>query len=150
MNTDPLIFERTYKTSAARLWKALTNPNEMKRWYFNLPGFKAEVGYEFRFLGGKDEHTQYLHICKVTEAIPEKKLAHTWTYDGYTGSSLLTWELFEEGENIRLKLTHSGLHSFPKDVSDFAASNFVAGWAAILDQSLKGYLSSEVFTGNTP
>jgi uncharacterized protein YndB with AHSA1/START domain len=142
MNTDPIIFERTYKTSVAQLWKALTNPNEMKRWYFNLPGFKAVVGYEFRFLGGKDEHTQYLHLCQVTEVVPEHKLAHTWSYDGYTGSSLLCWELFPEGEYTKLQLTHSGLHSFPKEVADFAPDNFVAGWTAILDQSLKGYLGN--------
>jgi uncharacterized protein YndB with AHSA1/START domain len=140
MNTDPLILERTYKASTAIIWKALTNPNEMKRWYFNLPGFKAEVGYEFRFLGGKDENTQYLHLCKITEVIAEKKLAYTWVFDGYEGSSLLTFELFPEGEHTRLKLTHSGLHSFPKNMPDLAPHNFAAGWNSILDQSLKKYL----------
>jgi uncharacterized protein YndB with AHSA1/START domain len=143
MNTDPLILERTYKTLPAIIWKALTNPNEMKRWYFNLPGFKAEVGYEFRFLGGKDENHQYLHLCKVTEVVAEKKLSYTWVFDGYEGSSLLTFELFPEGDYTRLKLTHSGLHSFPKNVPDLAPHNFVAGWNSILDQSLKTYLETK-------
>ena len=48
------------------------NKNEMKKWYFDLAEFKAEVGFKFQFSGGPPEK-QYLHLCEVTEIIPEKK-----------------------------------------------------------------------------
>jgi uncharacterized protein YndB with AHSA1/START domain len=142
MNTDLLVLERTYPASVATLWKAWTDAGEMKKWYFNLPGFKPVAGYEFQFMGGPPDGIQYRHLCKITEVIPGKKLSHTWAYEGYPGSTLLTIELFPDGANTRIKLTHSGLHSFPKDVPDLAPANFVAGWTSILDEGLKNYLNN--------
>lgn len=139
MNSEPFIIERIYASSAKKIWNALTNRDEMKNWYFDLKEFRAEVGFEFQFYGGTPEK-QYLHLCRVTEVIPEKKLSYSWRYEGYEGNSLLTFELFEEGKNTRLKLTHSGLDSFPKDDPNFAKSSFEAGWTYILGTSLKNYL----------
>jgi uncharacterized protein YndB with AHSA1/START domain len=31
------------------VWKAITNAADMKQWYFDIPGFKPEVGFEFSF-----------------------------------------------------------------------------------------------------
>jgi len=105
---------------------------------FKLEAFKPEVGFEFRFTGGTKEKT-YLHICRITEVIPGKKLTHTWQYDGYEGETFVTWELFSEGDETRVKLTHVGLESLPKDPG-FAKENFVKGWTHILGTSLKDYL----------
>src|SRR6266480_6255839 len=46
---EPLVIERTFNAPAARVWSALTNNDEMKRWYFDLKEFKPEVGFEFQF-----------------------------------------------------------------------------------------------------
>ena len=138
MSNASIILERTYNARASCVWKALTDATLMKEWYFDIPGFKAEVGFEFQFTGGT-EAKQYLHLCRITEIIPERKLSHTWRYDGYEGNTEVSMELFPEGDNTRLKLTHSGLHSLPKE-PDFAASNFNAGWNHILGTSLKEFL----------
>ena len=112
----------------------------MKQWYFDLAEFKPEVGFEFRFWGGTEEN-KYLHICKITEVVTGKKLAHTWTYDGYAGETIVTFELFDEGEGkTRMRLTHAGLETFPP-ITDFARTNFEQGWTHIIGTSLAGYLA---------
>jgi len=137
----PFEIERTYPVTAEKVWRAITDPDEMKNWYFNLPGFKAEVGYEFSFMGGPPDGIQYNHLCKVTEVIPGRKLTYSWRYSGYDGNSFVTWELFPEGNSTRLKLTHAGLETFPKSNPDLAAKNFAEGWTGIVGKSLPDYLA---------
>jgi uncharacterized protein YndB with AHSA1/START domain len=142
METGTFTIEETYPATAAKVWRAITDKNQMKVWYFDLAEFKPEVGFEFRFWGGPAEDRQYLHICRITEVIPEKKLVHSWEYDGYTGSTLVSFELFEETQNkTRLKLTHRGLDTFPKENSDFAQANFEEGWTSLIGTSLKNFLN---------
>ncbi len=74
--------------------------------YFDLAEFKAEVGFEFRFTGGPSPEKQCLHICKIMEVMYEKKLTHSWRYDGYEGNSFVTFELLAQGNQTLLKLTH--------------------------------------------
>ena len=138
MNNEPFVIERTYNAHAEKVWQAITDKEKMKQWYFTLDEFKPEVGFEFRFEGGSKEKT-YLHICKITEVIPGEKLTHSWQYDGYPGESYVTFELSPEGDKTRLKLTHAGLETFPKE-KDFARESFAKGWTHIIGTSLPGYL----------
>ena len=133
--------ERTFPVAAERVWRALTDPEEIKKWYFDLPAFKAEVGYRFEFMGGRPDGIQYRHLCEITEVVPGKKLTHSWRYDGYEGNSYVTWELFPEGNATRVKLTHAGLETFPKSNPDLAPKNFAEGWTGIVGTSLENYLS---------
>ena len=63
--TEPLVVERTFDASAAQLWKALTEVEEMRRWYFDLKEFRAEPGFEFEFTV-EHEGMRYCHQCRVT------------------------------------------------------------------------------------
>ena len=137
---EPIIVERVFPTSAVALWRALTDKDEMKQWYFDLPEFKAEVGFKFTFTGGASPEKQYVHLCEVKEVVPCEKLSYSWRYDGYAGDSLVSFELIPQGEKTLLRLTHSGLHTFPSDNPDLAVHNFEAGWDAIVNQSLLGYV----------
>ena len=138
---EAVVIERTFNTPVGRVWKALTDVEEMRQWYFNLKQFKAEVGFEFDFVV-EHEGMTYHHLCKVTEVIPQKKLAYTWRYKGHEGDSLVTFELFADGDETRLKLTHQGLQTFPKTAA-FARKNFEAGWTAIIDSELKQFLEGK-------
>ncbi len=142
MKPNPVSVERTFEASLTKVWNALTNKDEMRSWYFDLKEFKPEVGFEFRFYGGREER-QYLHICIITEVIPQKKLAYSWKYDGYDGVSYVTFELFDEGNKTRLLITHAGLESFPSSNPDFATANFVEGWTSLIGDSLRKYLESK-------
>src|SRR6266516_7025245 len=127
--TEGVVVERTFDAPVARVWKALTDVKEMREWYFDLKEFKAEVGFEFEFVV-EHEGTTYHHLCKVTEVIPQKKIAYTWRYKGHEGDSLVTFELAADGNKTRLKLTHEGLETFPKTPA-FARENFNQGWISI-------------------
>src|SRR5256712_3647918 len=135
--TEAVIIERTFNATVERVWKALTDVEEMRRWYFDLKEFKPEAGFEFEFIV-EHEGVTYHHLCKITEVIPQKKLAYTWRYKGEPGDSLVTFELFAEGDKTRLKLTHEGLETFPKTPS-FARENFMKGWTEIIGSSLKDF-----------
>lgn len=139
MKTEPFVIERTYNAPIEKVWNAITNKDAMKQWYFDVPEFKPEVGCEFSFEGGDGNRT-FLHLCKVTEVIPGKKITHSWRYDGEEGNSFVTWELFEEGDKTRVKLTHAGLETFPPK-PEFARTNFETGWTQILGTSLLEFLA---------
>jgi uncharacterized protein YndB with AHSA1/START domain len=136
--TEAVVIERTFNAAVARVWEALTDADEMRVWYFDLKEFKPEVGFEFEFTV-EHEGTRYHHLCKITEVIPQKKIAYTWRYAGEEGDSLVTFELFPEGDKTRLKLTHEGLETFPK-LPAFARTNFEKGWTEIIGSSLKQYV----------
>jgi uncharacterized protein YndB with AHSA1/START domain len=140
MSTQPIIVEETFNASAEQVWNAITDKDQMKQWYFDIAAFAPEVGCEFQFTGQGVKGQEYLHLCKIIEVVPQQKLQHSWTYKGYEGYSLVTFELYEEGEKTRLKLIHDGLDSFPSDNPDFATQNFVEGWTYIIKTALKNFL----------
>ncbi|MGZ3866339.1 MAG: SRPBCC family protein [Bacteroidia bacterium] len=136
MNT-PFTIERVYNAPADKVWRAISDNNEMQKWYFKLPEFKAEVGFEFQFDGGPPGETVYTHLCRVTEVVAGKKLSYTWQYKGYKGISKVTWEIFPEGNKTRLRLTHEGLESFAANSNPhFDPKNFEGGWTHIVGKSL--------------
>ena len=137
----PITVERIYNAPIEKIWKAITDPVQMKQWYFDIPSFTPEVGTEFRFYGEGKTGEKFLHTCKITDVIKNKKLRHSWSYEGYEGNSFVTWELFDEGGKTNVKLTHEGLESFPKTATDdFAKVNFEEGWTYITGVSLKEFL----------
>ena len=142
MKDETIVKEVLLNVSTSKVWKAITNTEDMKLWYFDISEFKPTVGFEFRFEGGKDDKS-YLHLCKITEVILGKKLSYSWRYDGYPGNSLVTFELFEEGNRTKLKLTHEGIESFGTENPDLAKENFVEGWNQIIGTSIKEYLESK-------
>lgn len=143
MKNTPFVIERTFNAPVQKVWKAITDKEQMKEWYFDLEEFKPEPGFEFQFVGGKEDKP-YLHLCKITEVVVGKKLTYSWRYDGYEGNSFVSFELFAEGDKTRLKLTHTGLETFPANNPDLAAENFATGWTQIIGSSLKDFVE----TGN--
>jgi Uncharacterized conserved protein len=135
---EALVLERTFNAPLARVWKALTDVEQMREWYFDLKEFKPEVGFEFGFVVEHEGKT-YDHRCKIIEVVPQKKIAYTWRFHGHEGDSLVTFELFAEGEKTRLKLSHEGLDTFPKTAA-FARENFKKGWTQIIGTDLKEFV----------
>jgi uncharacterized protein YndB with AHSA1/START domain len=140
-DTRPVLIERILNAPAEKVWDALTKSDQMKQWYFDIPGFKPEIGFEFQFTGEGKTGEKFLHLCRITEVIKYERLKHSWSYAGYDGESFVTFELFEEEGKTRLKLTHEGLETFPVTATDdFAKANFEEGWTYITGVSLKEFL----------
>lgn len=139
MNQQPFVIERTYNAPVDKVWKAITDRDQMKQWYFDIAAFEPEPGFTFSFAGQGSKGENYVHLCEVKEVIPNRKLSYSWRYRDYEGSSVVTFELFEEEGKTRLKLTHEGLDSFPKH-PDFAIESFTAGWTELIGKNLKAFV----------
>jgi uncharacterized protein YndB with AHSA1/START domain len=135
---EAIVVERTLNAPVGRVWTALTDVDEMRQWYFDLKEFEPEIGCEFEFVVEHDGNN-YHHLCKVTEVIPQKKVAYAWRYKGEPGDSLVTFEISPEGDKTRLKLTHGGIETFPKTPA-YARKNFESGWTAIIGLELKQFV----------
>ncbi|MDN5212804.1 SRPBCC domain-containing protein [Fulvivirgaceae bacterium BMA12] len=142
MPNNDLHIEQIFDAPIHLVWEALTKKDLMKQWFFDLEEFKPEPGFTFQFTGRGTSGKEFLHLCEIIEVIPEKKLSYTWKYDGYTGNSLVTFELFDEAGKTKLTLTHSGLATFPKEIPDFVIKNFENGWNYIVTTALKDFLES--------
>lgn len=138
---ESVVIERTLNAPVTKVWQALTDVDQMRQWYFDLKEFRPEVGFEFEFVV-EHEGNRYHHLCEVTEVIPQRRIAYTWRYQGEPGDSLVTIELFGEGEKTRLRLAHEGIESFPKTPA-YARKNFEAGWNAIIGTELKRFAEEE-------
>ena len=136
MKNEPVIIERTLKAPAERVWKAISDKDQLKKWFLDLAEFKPEVGFEFSFEGGPAQH---LHLCKITKVEYGKLLQYTWRFGGYEGDSLVTWELFPDGSSTKLRLTHEGIETFPSDKLG-SKEEFAEGWVHLMESSLKDYL----------
>jgi len=133
----PFVLDHVYNAPLQEVWQALTEKEKMKQWYFpQLLTFEPVAGFKFTF---KDDGSPYKKEWTVTDVINNRKLAHTWVYKGYPGVSEVTFELFPEGDHTRLRLTHTGLESFPND-PHFARDRFEGGWATILGINLNKFL----------
>lgn len=138
---ESFVIERTYAAPVEKVWHAITDRDAMKQWYFDLEEFKPVTGFEFRFIGKGKEGEDYLHLCKITEVIKEKKLKYSWRYDGYEGISYVTFELFAQGDTTTIKLTHEGLETFPVTARNaFAKENFAEGWTYLIGAGLKMFV----------
>ncbi len=141
MDDKPLIIEQEFNAPIELVWRAITEKELMKKWYFDIADFVLQVGRIFHFEGGKDGRI-YVHECEILEIIPFQKLKYSWKYEGYTGISFVTFELFPKDNKTKLRLTHEGLNSFPRENSDLVRSNFVDGWNYLIHESLKQYLEN--------
>ena len=141
---DVVVVEKILHAPVDRVWSAITNKNEMKAWYFDLEDFKPEQGFTFKFNGGPEEGPVYVHLCEVTEVIPEQKLTYSWRYEGLPGISYVTWALEAKGENTLLTLTHTGLGSIAVSGAAFAIENFKGGWDHFINKALPSYVGKNL------
>jgi uncharacterized protein YndB with AHSA1/START domain len=133
---EPLVITRTLNAPVASVWKALSDITTLKKWMPFFHDFKAEVGFEARFMLGASPDRQYEHICQVTEADAEKKLTYSWRYEGIPGDAYVTFELAPNGEQTQLTLTYRITEMFPLDNPDLNIKNAAYGWNHLAD-SLK-------------
>jgi uncharacterized protein YndB with AHSA1/START domain len=85
---EAIVIDRTLNAPVARVWEALNDVDQIRHWYFDLKEFKPKAGFEFEFVVEHEGHN-YHHLCRVTEVIPQRKLAYTWRYKGERGDSLV-------------------------------------------------------------
>lgn len=139
--SDPsIIVEQSFNTSIDDAWGALTDPDRMRQWFFgNIPDFRPEVGFETTF-EVQNEGRVFPHRWKVTAVVPGQSITYTWKYDNYAGDGAVTFELFEERNSVKLRLTLNIYEDFQEDIPEFTRESCIGGWDYFLGQRLKAYL----------
>ena len=145
MGNDKLMIERIYNAPVEKVWNALTDKEQMKKWYFpQMDAFEPEPGFQTQF-NVNNEGKDYLHIWKVGEAVPLKKISYEWKYGSYPGNSLVSFELFPGGKDTKIVLTHAGLDTFkPEDHPELSKENFEKGWTMFIGARLKDFVERSV------
>ena len=125
-----------------KVWNAITNKEQMKNWYFDVPDFEPKIGNNFSFYGG-DENEEYHHFCEIVDLIPNEKLKYSWTYPEISKEkTLVKWELKPENEGTIVTLTHKGLEAFEHLGENFKIHSFRKGWEDIVGKSLKEFVEN--------
>lgn len=107
--------ERTYPTTAARVFRALTDPASKRRWFAGGDGFVVDF-YEMDFRVNGFERTRFRHgdgppmtnDTVFLDVVPDERLifAYSMTLGGAPmSSSLATIELSERRGSTLLRLT---------------------------------------------
>ena len=112
-------FARVLAHSPERVWRAITDREELRRWFpalieGELETEGAELSFPFPHGEGPTEPGQVLTVD------PPKLLAYTW------GEQELRFELEPVGDGCRLTFTHT----LPLEET----ANVAAGWHACLDE----------------
>jgi uncharacterized protein YndB with AHSA1/START domain len=137
---EPIVVEQTFNTSINNVWNAITKVDQMRKWFFeNIESFKPEVGFKTQF-SVQSQDRSFLHLWKLTEVIHMKKIVYNWKYGSYSGNSFVTFELFEQENQTKLRLTHEVIESFPKDIPEFSRDSGIEGWNYFIRNRLKEFL----------
>lgn len=146
--------ERLLPGPAERVWDYLTDSGKRRQWLAAgvmepHAGGRVEHLFRHRELSGEKTPERYramedspVMLGEVTQWDPPRLLAYTWPGDG--GTSEVTFELFPEGRDVLLVLTHRRLADAETMVS------VASGWDAHLgilidrldDESPRGFWST--------
>jgi len=138
--SEPVIRTETFNVPIIDLWSAITDADQMRQWYFqDIDQFIPEIGGVTRFVI-EHEGLTFTHIWKITEVIPYKKIAYSWSYTEYNGEGHVTFDLEEFDNGVQLTLTNTGLDSFPDHINAFSRESCVAGWTYLINTRLKEFM----------
>jgi uncharacterized protein YndB with AHSA1/START domain len=115
-----LRFDRVVNHPRARVWRAVTEPDELQAWFPTAVVYEQRVGAPMQFdFGG--QHGLDVWPGEVLEWDPPNVFAFAW------GDDVLRFDLSDEGEATRLVFTHSFAHEAGKEARD------AAGWEACFE-----------------
>ena len=147
---DAVVSEIDVAAPPERVFKALTDASELKRWFtspeapVNLWEMDARVDGAYRYATQKgsivvNEVSEFQCHGHIVEYDPPRVLAYTWFgnwHDDPTRRTLVRWELTQEGSGTHVKVTHSGLAHLP-----IARKDYTGGWPGVVEK-LKGFLET--------
>ena len=137
---EPIVVEQTFNATIDTVWKAITQVDLMRQWYFdNIPSFRSEVGFETQF-NVHSEGRDFLHMWRVTEVVPGKKIVYDWRFAESAGDASVAFELIKQDNLTSLRLTCTIRESFPEGIPEFTRESCIGGWEYFIKKSLKEYL----------
>lgn len=140
---NPVVVEQSFHVSISQLWKAISELEQMKLWFFeNIEAFSAEVGFETQF-NVKSGERDFIHLWKLTEVVPLEKIVYSWKYDGYEGESFVSFETFITEGGSSLRVSHVDTNSFPQSIPEFSRESCRQGWQYFINNRLKAFIEGK-------
>jgi len=141
-NSDPpVVVERKIVAPVATVWKAITDLEEMRDWFFEeIESFEPQVGFATKFTIEHDGKT-YCHLWKLTEVEVDRRIVFDWQYEHCDGRGQVEWDLAATNDGTTLTLTNTVIESFPENDPAFSRESCEAGWEFLLDR-LKDHIQT--------
>jgi uncharacterized protein YndB with AHSA1/START domain len=146
VHNDAIVTEIQIAAPADRVFKALTDPAELARWFRNPEcpvkqwemdarpggryGYATEKGTVV--VNGVSEFECHGEILEID---PPRLLVYSWIANWHEDKSLSTivrWELTPDAAGTHVKVTHSGLAA-----EDAARKDYSGGWPGVMEMLKK-------------
>ncbi len=141
----PAVSEKTFPVPVARVWRALTEPEQILKWcgedaMYHMTDIQhelrpgASVSYAGKLTDGVEDGRKFVAAGTCVEVKPLRSLAYTRLYANsipIAEETLVRYELLEQGGVTRVRVIHSGFES------DEGRDLHEQGWQRVL-----GYLDN--------
>jgi uncharacterized protein YndB with AHSA1/START domain len=139
---DAIVSEIQIAAPPERIFRALSDPDELRRWFSgpDCPAkfwkMDARVGGQYSYATEKGAITVN-HVSEfechgeILECDPPRLLVYTWIanwHDDKSARTVVRWELEKKGNGTRVKVTHSGLANLP-----IARKDYSGGWPGVVE-----------------
>jgi uncharacterized protein YndB with AHSA1/START domain len=102
----------------SRVFAALTEADQVRKWCAGEPEIEAEIGGKYSF------GWEHGGPVKILELEPDRRLSYSWEEPTAPGT-VVTWELEGSQGRTRLTVVHSGF-------GDLRADGYSAGWLGFM------------------
>jgi uncharacterized protein YndB with AHSA1/START domain len=137
---DTLNLRRIFKAPREKIFRAWTDPEELKKWWgpegYTTPSAEVDlrVGGKYRLGMRKLPDGQIFYLSGIyREVRPPERLVYTWRWEAQPehGETLVTVEFRQVGDSTEVVLTHE---RFP---TEKARDDHNRGWTGCLDRLAK-------------
>ena len=130
MSDRTIVLTRSLNASPGEVFHALTDAQELSRWWTTSAESDARTGgafaYVFEFADSSRNHT---YVGEYLDVTPAERVSYPWLAGA--GATVVDVRLRQEGEGTELTLTHSGWGEGAE--ADEAVALHEQGWSFFLD-----------------
>ena len=143
---DAIVSEIRIAAPPERVFRALSDPGELKRWFSGpeCPAkfwkMDARVGGQYSYSTEKGSIavngvSEFECHGEILECDPPRLLVYTWIanwHDDKSARTVVRWDLEKQGSGTHVKVTHSGLANLP-----IARKDYSGGWTGVVEMLKK-------------
>lgn len=146
---DPIIIEQSFPIQPVQLWQVITRPEHMRKWFFSqIEEFEPIKDFETSFTVVVEDRV-YPHRWRLIEVEEYEIIRYDWSYDGYEGHSIVSFQLQPVDEGTKLVLTHFNDEPYDPNIPEFTRASGIKGWTYFIKESLVNYIQ-ELESGEEP
>ncbi|WP_374029832.1 SRPBCC domain-containing protein [Bdellovibrio bacteriovorus] len=138
---DSIELSINVRATAAEIWGALTDSDELENWWSEDVKLEAKVGGAFREAWEDDEGGKQLASGKVISVTAKKSIIFSWREKDWPAGvqTQCAFLIEDQGKERTLTVKHEGWNSLPENKRGQLIKDFTVGWKYHLKE-LKAYL----------